>query len=164
MAPVPLVSKKSEYAIAALTELALSPCSPVSSREIAQRQLIPPNLVSQLLSTMAKAGWVRSARGPGGGARLERAPDSISLYDVILLFDGPPTLVRCHAGDLPCPREGICLMHGFWTDTLAGLVNRLRSTSIADIARAGGGSQQSQPPPSADVHQISCPPDDPGLS
>lgn len=128
------ISKKAEYAIAALSELATSTGSHVSARSVASMQLIPPNLISQLLATMARAGWISTIRGPRGGARLERDPASISLYDVVQLFDGEMGITRCLSGR-DCPRAQLCGARPHMERAQRRMVETLQSTTIADVTQ-----------------------------
>lgn len=130
------ISKKAEYAVAALAELAGSTDSYVSSHTVAQKQMIPPNLISQLLSTMSRAGWVSAVRGPRGGVRLERDPESISLYDVIELFDGPLGITRCLEELEPCRRQAVCQMRQHWAEAQRRMLEVLRNTSIQDLVQS----------------------------
>ncbi len=130
------ISKKAEYAVAALIELAGVPDGHISSQSIAERQMIPPNLISQLLSAMAKAGWVASVRGPRGGVRLRRDPALISLYDVVRLFDGPVGITRCLKDDGSCPRESVCRVREYWRSAQNVLVDSLRETTILALAQS----------------------------
>ncbi len=137
------ISKKAEYAVAALVELAEASKGYVSSQSVAERQMIPPNLISQLLSTMTKAGWVTSARGPKGGVKLKRDPALISLHDVVELFDGPVGITRCLRETGSCRREEVCRAKDHWKDAQDGMVESLRRTTISTLSQPGPGPDRS---------------------
>jgi len=85
------LSSRSEYGIRALLELAQRRGQgPIQSREIAERQEIPDAYLNQLLLTLRKAGIVQSIRGPAGGHLLARAPERVTLAEVIGALDGLP--------------------------------------------------------------------------
>jgi Rrf2 family cysteine metabolism transcriptional repressor len=85
------LSSRSEYGIRALLELAQRRGQgPIQSRDIAERQEIPDAYLNQLLLTLRKAGIVQSLRGPAGGHLLARAPERITLAEVIGALDGLP--------------------------------------------------------------------------
>ena len=72
-----------EYGLHCLLYLADAPGgSPPSSRDLAEFQGISPSFVAKLFTRLEKAGLVASAEGIGGGFRLGRAADSISVLDV----------------------------------------------------------------------------------
>jgi Rrf2 family protein len=62
---------------------------PVQCAEIAARQKIPEAFLDQLLSSLRRAGIVRSVRGPHGGHELARDPHELTLGDVVTALEGP---------------------------------------------------------------------------
>lgn len=62
---------------------------PVQSAEIAARQKIPEAFLDQLLSSLRRAGLIRSIRGPHGGHELARDPEALTLGDVVTALEGP---------------------------------------------------------------------------
>jgi Rrf2 family protein len=84
------VSAKSDYALRALIELAgRVDGSPVSAEEIGRLQDIPHGFLQAILADLRRAGVVMSQRGQSGGWRMARAPESVSVADVIRAVDGP---------------------------------------------------------------------------
>ncbi|WBL36970.1 Rrf2 family transcriptional regulator [Tepidiforma flava] len=83
------VSTRGDYGLRALIELAANyGGGPLQSSEIALRRHIPEQYLDQLLSTLRKAGFIRSVRGPSGGHELVRPPDQVSVKDVIEVLEG----------------------------------------------------------------------------
>lgn len=56
---------------------------PITGREIAEVERLPGDYVEQILLRLRRAGLVRSTRGARGGYALARAPQDISIRDVI---------------------------------------------------------------------------------
>ena len=56
---------------------------PVTGRDVAARERLPGDYVEQILLRMRRAGIVNSTRGARGGYTLARAPEKISVRDVI---------------------------------------------------------------------------------
>jgi Rrf2 family protein len=84
------ITTKSPYAIAALAELGRAGESgPVPIGELARRRDIPVQFLEQLFSALRRAGMLRSFRGVKGGYSFARAPDTISVLEVVELLDGP---------------------------------------------------------------------------
>ncbi len=75
------VSTKGDYGIRALIELAhhFGKTKPTQSSEIAARQNIPESYLEQLLTTLRRAGFIRSVRGPQGGHALIRDPQELRV-------------------------------------------------------------------------------------
>lgn len=83
------VSTRGDYGLRALIELAAHyGQGPLQSSEIALRRHVPEQYLDQLLTSLRKAGFVRSVRGPAGGHELARPPEEISVLDVISVLDG----------------------------------------------------------------------------
>lgn len=83
------VSTKGDYGLRALIELAGHyGQGPLQSSEIALRRHIPEQYLDQLLTTLRKAGFIRSVRGPAGGHELVRPPSELCVKDVIETLEG----------------------------------------------------------------------------
>ncbi len=83
------VSTRSDYGLRALIELAGHYGSgPLQSSEIALRRHVPEQYLDQLLTTLRKAGFIRSVRGPSGGHELVRDPATITVKEIIDALEG----------------------------------------------------------------------------
>ena len=78
------ISVKSEYALAALLDLAMQPeGEPVKIADIARRQRIPQKFLELILSSLKQGGFVESRRGAEGGYRLARPAAQIHIGEVL---------------------------------------------------------------------------------
>ncbi|MGI6148712.1 MAG: Rrf2 family transcriptional regulator [Firmicutes bacterium] len=127
------ITKKTEYAISALIELAQNPGEYISSKEIAHRQEIPVNFLPQIIALLGTEGWVEGVRGPGGGVRLLVDPNSISVKDVIELIEGRVAISRCLTNELGCSRLGRCPLHSVWQEAQTALMGVLGRITIARL-------------------------------
>jgi Rrf2 family protein len=83
------VSTRGDYGLRALIELAGHyGQGPLQSSEIALRRHIPEQYLDQLLTTLRKAGFIRSVRGPAGGHELVREPSEVCVREVIETLEG----------------------------------------------------------------------------
>ena len=84
------LSAKVEYAALAVLELACTYGSgePIQVRKIAETHNIPSRFLVQILLQLKGAGLVSSTRGASGGYQLLKAPDQISLWEVLQIIDG----------------------------------------------------------------------------
>ena len=103
------LSKKSEYGLLLLGELASGAAGPRSARELAARLALSRPLVANLLKRLTRGGLLAATRGAGGGYALRRPAAAVSLRDVVVATDGPLSLTAC-AGKArsrsPCGRSG----------------------------------------------------------
>ncbi len=56
---------------------------------------VPSAYLSKQMQLLRRAGVVESVRGKGGGYRLARSPDTITLLDIVLAIEGPMPAFRC---------------------------------------------------------------------
>src|SRR5271157_1591721 len=83
------LTTRSEYALLALIFLSrYKTTGLVSVETIAKAQNIPPKYLEQIMLTLKRARFVKSAKGQGGGFALAAPPEKISLAEIIRLFDG----------------------------------------------------------------------------
>lgn len=131
-----MITKKAEYAVAALTDLARQGQGvQTTTRAIALRQRIPNNLIVQIISTLREAGLVASTRGPAGGITLTCNPTEISLRRIIELLDGRIGITRCLLQDRPCRDQISCALRGVWAEAQDRMLEVLDRVTIGDLAR-----------------------------
>jgi Rrf2 family protein len=89
------VSAKADYAVRAMIELAAAgDAEPVKGEQIADAQGIPLRFLENILAELRHQGLVQSRRGAEGGYWLTRAPDQITIAEVIRAVEGPLASVR----------------------------------------------------------------------
>jgi Rrf2 family protein len=132
------LTKRGEYGLLALYDLAQHYGEePISSRELAERNGIPPRFLEQILLALTRGYIVRSRRGRGGGYVLARPPEDISLAEVVRLLDGPLAPIGCVSQTAyePChwPEKATGLRQVMQEvrDAVAAI---MEETSLADIA------------------------------
>ena len=57
--------------------------------------IIKPFKLDEVRDALTAAGILDSVSGPSGGYRLARAPERISLLDIVLAVEGPQPAFRC---------------------------------------------------------------------
>jgi Rrf2 family protein len=84
------ISVKGDYALQAIFDLASQrPGEPVKIADIARRQRIPQKFLELILASLKQGGFVESRRGAEGGYLLARAPESITVGEVLRFVEGP---------------------------------------------------------------------------
>lgn len=129
------VSTKGDYGVRALTELAHHfGEGPVQSAEIAARQEIPEPYLDQLLTTLRRAGFIRSVRGPQGGHALVREPHELKLSEVMVALEGSLAPLACVDDPHACTKDGGCAQREVWEHVRDATKDILEGVSIADLA------------------------------
>ena len=130
-------NSKLRYALCAAVDLAMqSPNAACQSREIAARQEIPGPYLDQILASLKSAGLVRSVRGAGGGYNLARAPERITVGDVVQALMRGDRLFSSHGEtektDLQSPGAA-WIVREFEEQIETLLTQQLRATTLADL-------------------------------
>jgi Rrf2 family protein len=127
------VSAKVDYGLRAMVELAAAPPGFVTSSELATVQEIPPKFLENILLQLRHAGLVTSQRGAEGGHRLARAPEEISVADVIRALEGPIATVRgVRPDDLEYSGAAVGLLD-VWLRLRASMREVLEDTTLAAL-------------------------------
>jgi Rrf2 family protein len=139
------VSTRGDYASRALLSLALHDdlgAAPTSVRDLAERTGLPQPYLEQILLALKGAGLVRSKRGVGGGYVLARAPEEITLGQIVSAVDGPISV-----GDFgephtngACDHEGQCVLLAVWMEVGHHMRTRLDSFTLADMVERARGN------------------------
>ena len=83
-------SKANSYALLALIEVSRSDAKTgVQAHHVASRYSLPTAYAAKVMSQLAKAGVLRSDRGPRGGFTLARPAKNISLLAILEALNGP---------------------------------------------------------------------------
>jgi Rrf2 family protein len=132
-----IYSKACEYAIRALAYLARTKDSQAArAQEIAKAENIPLPVLGKILQELVRKGVLASRRGPGGGFRLARRADLITLRDVVAAMDGLDHFHSCAAGLEMCGDEAPCPLHDSWKVIRTQILNELETTTVAQMAAA----------------------------
>lgn len=134
------LSTKGRYGVAAMYDLARHHGQgAISLRSVALRQGISEHYLEQLMSSLRKAGYVKSVRGAQGGYMLTRDPAAVSVGDIIRIMEGPIAPVDCLLSGIDdndyCERAGDCVTRGVWAKVRDSINSVLDSISLADLCK-----------------------------
>ncbi|MHB8834679.1 MAG: RrF2 family transcriptional regulator [Candidatus Methylomirabilia bacterium] len=137
------LTTKGRYAVRALYCLSTYQTDrPTPLSEVAKRQNISLNFLEQLFVHLRKNNIVTSVRGPRGGYKLSKAPENITIGEILRAVGESTFPVFCSDdfaanGKKNCPRADECVTHMLW-DKLGRTINKfLDSTTLADLADMG---------------------------
>ncbi len=132
-----IYSKPCEYAIRALAYLARSRSKRAArAQQIAHAENLPAPVLGKVLQELARKGLLESRRGPGGGFRLARRPELITLRDVVAAIDGLDGFLECAVGLERCADDAPCPLHDSWKAARARMMEYLESITVAQMAEA----------------------------
>jgi Rrf2 family iron-sulfur cluster assembly transcriptional regulator len=132
-----LFSRQCEYALQAVSYLALKPTGTMTSiKEITKLLNIPCHFLAKILQDLVYKGLLVSQKGPLGGFALATAPENITLFHVVEAIDGKDFSSRCVMGFPECSSGRPCAVHARWASIREGILAMLVSQSIAEMAKS----------------------------
>ncbi|MBP3593217.1 MAG: RrF2 family transcriptional regulator [Lachnospiraceae bacterium] len=127
------LTTKGRYGLRAVIDLAMyAKNEPVSLSDVAERQNISISYLEQLVAKLKKAGIVQSTRGAQGGYALAKAPEEISVGEILRALEGSLSPVDCSAvdgeGETECSASNFCVTKYVWkriNDSINDTVNNM---------------------------------------
>ncbi len=130
------IPQKTRYALRAVFELARHyGQGPVKIIDIANAQASPPRFLQIILNQLKQAGFVDARRGKTGGYFLVRAPDKLTVGEVMRFMQGPVRLVDCTGsrGKGDCPLLGNCVFLPMWQEVQEAITKVYDGTTFQDF-------------------------------
>ena len=129
-----LYSKGCEYAIRALVHMAPTEDSKrFQAKDICKKAGIPESFTRKIFQDLVAAGFLDAVPGPGGGYKITKHPEDITLLEVIEAVDGENTFDGCIMGLSECNAKAPCPLHHAWAQAKEGLLERLEAQSLEDL-------------------------------
>ncbi len=133
-------STRSEYGIRVMVRLGRSFGSgPVALADLAEQEGLPLSYLEQIAGQLRRAGLVSSRMGVKGGYALSRAPETVSMADIVRSLEGSLAPVSCLAdggGPGECTHADVpCSAHAFWEQLQDKIVSTLESVTVADLMK-----------------------------
>jgi Rrf2 family protein len=139
------VTKKGDYALRALVDLALNYDKGIRRiQDIAREEAIPQKFLEQILILLRNADFIRSRRGANGGYFLSRPPHEISLGEVIRRIDGSLAPLDCASKSLQtnCPREITCGIRSVMLDVRNATAEIMDRVTLEDVCNRTKGTAE----------------------
>lgn len=132
-----MISTKGRYAIRFMMDLAQQPDdAPVPLDDIAARQEISKKYLEIIVKLLVTAKLVKGASGKGGGYRLLRKPEEITVGEILEATEGSLATVACLAdGAELCPRESSCRTLPMWKRFDALVHDYFYGITVADLLK-----------------------------
>jgi Rrf2 family protein len=137
-----ILSKKTRYAIVALTRLAREYGSgPIQIREIAESEKIPQSFLENILLELRKLGILGSKLGKAGGYYLLKKPEEVNLAEIVRHFEGTIALMYCVSEKAYqpcefCKDEVNCEIRKVFKEIRDTSYDILKRTTLKDLSRS----------------------------
>ena len=131
-----MISTRGRYALRILVDLAENQNEGyITLKEAADRQEISEKYLESIVKDLVKGKFIEGVRGKGGGYRLSRPAEEISVLDVLQSADGTIAPVAClEEGSAPCSRAAVCKTLPLWKGLERVVSEYLSGYTIRDLA------------------------------
>lgn len=130
-----MISSTTEYALKALATLArLKRADSVCVQEVSDASGVPRNYLSKIFNELRRRGVVVSVRGPGGGFKLSKRAEDITILSVVEIFEDLDQQRKCFLGSRYCTSREMCGMAARWTDVWNSYERFLSESTITDLS------------------------------
>ncbi|KAA3634898.1 MAG: Rrf2 family transcriptional regulator [Calditrichaeota bacterium] len=131
-----MISKTGIHATLALAFLSqLDSDEFAGATQIANKVGAPPNYLGKLLKQLAEEGLVISQKGFGGGFKLAKPADKITVYDVLEPIEKVSKWNGCFLGRSQCSEKSPCSVHTRWSKVREDYLSFLKETTIKEVAK-----------------------------
>jgi Rrf2 family protein len=135
------ISKLTDYGLLASVYLARHAGEVAAAREIAEFYHLPLPVVTKVLKALHTSGLIRSHRGVGGGYSFEGDAESVTLGQLIEVFEGPWDLTECetydHEGNATCAIRVACPSRRFMFGINRAVKGAFEQVTLGDLVRGG---------------------------
>jgi Rrf2 family protein len=138
-----ILSKKTRYAIVALTRLAKEyGTGPMQIRDLAEEEKIPQSFLENILLEMRKLGILGSKLGKSGGYYLLKKPEDVTLAEVVRHFEGTIALMYCVSEKAYqpcefCKDEAKCEIRKVFKEVRDTTYEILSRTTLKELSKSG---------------------------
>jgi Rrf2 family protein len=136
------LTRESVYAIQGLAFFAERPLGTVVSLgDVAAAQHLPASFLAKIFQKLARHGLLLAERGRGSGYLLARAPDTLTMREILVAVEGPDAFQRCLLWSGLCSDADPCPLHfrlGRFRPALNALVNAITLADYVKESRVSG--------------------------
>lgn len=105
----------------------------IGLKVIAEGQNIPRHFLSKILQQLVKNNLLLSMKGPTGGFSLAKAPEDITLIEIIEAIDGLEVFNKCGIGFKQCNDKKPCPIHNEYKKVRKQIENLFRSKNLQNL-------------------------------
>lgn len=134
------LTKRGEYALRTLIRLGVAERTGgglLSIATLAREEKLPSKFLEAIFSDLRDAGYVESARGKFGGARLAKPMKDIRMGNVVRLIDGKLAPIGCASETeyekCSCPDEQHCGLRMLMIDVRNAIASILDGFTLEDV-------------------------------
>ena len=133
------ISTKGRYSLRVIIDLAEHRNGGyIPMKEVAARQKISLKYIEKLMPLLTKSGLVEGIHGKGGGYKLKREPEFLTVGEILRLAEGDLAPVSClEKGTPPCEITEECRTISMWKDFYEMTNKFFDGITVADLMKDG---------------------------
>lgn len=128
-----IFSKTTEYAVRILTYMEIKDEKFYSASKLHEVLELPYKYVTKLMTSLSKAGLIKTQMGRNGGYYIARPADKILLSDIIHATNDLKKLDCCVLGHSKCSEEDPCSLHNNWAPIQEDIKKLISSLNLKDL-------------------------------
>lgn len=132
------ITKSTRYALYAAAEMAMAGDALVTVSGVARRYGIPEGALAKVFQQLVRSGLAVGTRGIGGGYRLSRPANKITVLDVLHVFERSRAVGACLLHDGPgeqCSQASACRLHWLFSEVDELVRNTYESVTLATLVK-----------------------------
>ncbi|MFH0873945.1 MAG: Rrf2 family transcriptional regulator [Candidatus Komeilibacteria bacterium] len=126
-------STRVQYGLEIMEVLAHSPEGYSSVSGLASQTRRSAGYLQQIIKPLKQAGLIKSKEGVGGGIKLAKRPEDVTLYEVLKALDGEVQPMSCLAAGHECPASQTCGHRKYWSQITNLLEEQFKKTTLVDL-------------------------------
>ena len=135
-----MLSQTTEYALRVMVYLASLGGQTATIAQISAATRTPAAYLAKVLRSLARAGLIQSQRGLHGGSSIARAPELITIHDVVQAVDPIHRITSCPLG-LKNHGVNLCPLHRRLDEAVALVEKAFRKTTLAEVVAEPSASK-----------------------
>jgi Rrf2 family transcriptional regulator, cysteine metabolism repressor len=128
------LTTKTRYSLRILVQLALNKNKQaLKGKEIAGKQKISEPYLEQIMIPLKTSALVKTIRGCNGGYTLNKSPESITVLDILELFEGKIEFADCLNQKYKCSLFNSCPTASIWMKLSNALADEARKITLENV-------------------------------
>ena len=127
-----MFSQSVDYGLRAIVYMGMHPDRICTNEQIAEITKVPSPYLAKILKSLNNAGLIKSQRGVGGGSRLSRPADKISVLEVVNAIE-PIKLIDYCPLELVNHGINLCPMHSKLNHAISAIQDVLAQSMVQDL-------------------------------
>jgi len=125
-------SQSVEYALRAVVYMGMNPEQISTTEQVADTTKVPLPYLHKILKSLSKAGLIKSQRGVGGGNRLARPANKITVLEVVNAIEPIQPIGYCPLG-LVNHGINLCPMHTKLNHAVEAIQDVLAQSTVQEL-------------------------------